>query len=88
MVERWRPLVAHHFPAELLNQALAVIAGESLDDPAIVNPLSGTADLFQHLPRYWPERASAAGFPGATPDDAEASVAAAAWSVGSRWPPV
>lgn len=82
MVERWRPPVAHHFSAEMVDQALAVIAGESLGDPAIVNPLSGTAGLFQHLLRYWPERASAAGFPGATPDDAEANSAAAAWLVG------
>ncbi len=80
-VERWRALVAHYFPAGLVDQALAVIACESLGDPAVVNPLSGTAGLFQHHPLYWPERAAAAGFPGAGPDDPEANVAAAAWLV-------
>jgi hypothetical protein len=81
-VERWRPLVARYFPTELVAQALAVIACESLGDPAVVNPLSGTAGLFQHHPEYWADRAAAAGFPGATPDDPEANIAAAAWLVG------
>lgn len=81
-VERWRALVGGYFPAELVDQALAVIACESLGDPAVVNPLSGTAGLFQHHPLYWPERAAAAGFPGATAEEPEANVAAAAWLVG------
>jgi len=80
-VERWRALVAAYFPAGLVDQALAVIACESLGDPAVVNPLSGTAGLFQHHPLYWPERAAAAGFPGEGPDEPEANVAAAAWLV-------
>lgn len=80
-VERWRALVARFFPAEMVDQALAVIACESLGDPAVVNPLSGVAGLFQHHPRYWPGRAAAAGFPGAPPEDPEANVAAAAWLV-------
>lgn len=81
MVERWRSLVASYFPAELVDQALAIIACESLGDPAVINPISGTAGLFQHHPRYWPERTAAAGFPGAPAEDPEANVAAAAWLV-------
>jgi len=81
LVERWRTLVARYFPPELVNEALAIIACESLGDPAIVHPLSGTAGLFQHHPRFWAARAAAAGFPGATPDDPEANTAAAAWLV-------
>jgi hypothetical protein len=43
--------------------------------------------LFQHLPRYWAERAENAGFAGAEPGDPEASTAAAAWAVyhGGGW---
>ena len=67
LVERWRPLVAAYFPAALVDEALAVMRCESLGDPSIVNPVSGAAGLFQHMPRYWPARAAAAGFPGASP---------------------
>lgn len=81
LVERWRALVGGYFPAELVEPALAVIACESLGDPAVVNPISGTAGLFQHHPQYWPERAAAAGFPGAPAEDPEANIAAAAWLV-------
>jgi len=43
--------------------------------------------LFQHLPKYWDERAENAGFPYADPTDPEASTAAAAWAVynGGGW---
>lgn len=81
LVERWRPLVGAYFPPGLVDEALAVIRCESLGDPAIVNPVSGAAGLFQHMPRYFPERAAAAGFPGASPFDPEANIAAAAWLV-------
>ena len=81
LVERWRPLVAAYFPAALVDEALAVMRCESLGDPSIVNPVSGAAGLFQHMPRYWPARAAAAGFPGASPLEAEANIAAAAWLV-------
>ena len=49
----------------------------------ITNTSSGAAGLFQHMPRYWPERARAIGMPEATPYDAEANVAASAWLVAS-----
>jgi peptidoglycan hydrolase CwlO-like protein len=81
LVERWRPLVAAYFPANLVDEALAVIRCESFGDPSLVNPSSGASGLFQHMPRYWPARAAAVGFPGASPLEAEPNVAAAAWLV-------
>jgi hypothetical protein len=80
-VERWRPLVEAHFAADRVDQALAIIRCESYGDPDAVNPVSGAAGLFQHLPRYWPERAAAAGYPGASVYDPEANIAGAAWLV-------
>jgi len=80
-VERWRPLVAAYFSPGRVEAALAVIQCESHGDPEAANPLSGAAGLFQHIPRYWPERAAAVGFPGASPYDGEANIAAAAWLV-------
>ena len=80
-VERWRPLVAVYFPPGRVDAALSVMNCESFGDPAITNPSSGAAGLFQHIPRYWPERAAAVGFPDASPYDAEANIAAAAWLV-------
>jgi hypothetical protein len=80
-VERWRPLVEAHFAADLVDQALSIIRCESYGDPDAVNPVSGAAGLFQHLPRYWPERAAAAGYPGASVYDPEANIAGAAWLV-------
>lgn len=78
-VERWRPLVARYFPAHAVNKAMDVLACESEGNPAARNPTSGAAGLFQHIPRYFDARAAAAGFPGASPFDPEANVAAAAW---------
>jgi hypothetical protein len=81
MVERWRSLVAVYFPAELVDQALAVMDCESFGDPTITNHHSGAAGLYQHMPRYWPSRSAAAGFPGASIYDGEANIAASAWLV-------
>jgi hypothetical protein len=80
-VERWRPLVAAHFPADLVDQALSVMDCESFGDPSITNSHSGAAGLYQHMPRYWPSRSAAAGFPGASIYDGEANIAAGAWLV-------
>ena len=95
--ERWRPLVAKHFKPEDVKKALGLIRCESVGDPNAISRkkwtvkpagwTEATADewkakgLFQHLPRYWPERATAAGFPGASIFDPEANIAAAAWLV-------
>ena len=42
---------------------------ESRGDPDAVNAESGASGLMQHIPRYWDERARAAGFQGASPFD-------------------
>ena len=81
-VERWRPLVSVYFSGQLVAEALSIIRCESYGDPDVVNPASGASGLFQHMPAYWPERAAAAGFPGASIFDPEANIAGAAWLVG------
>lgn len=48
-------------------------------DPNATNPTSGASGLFQHMPRYWPERSAAAGYSGASIYDPAANVAVAAW---------
>lgn len=79
--EQWRPLVAAYFPASMVDYALAVIWCESRGDPTADNPTSSAAGLFQHLGRYWSERSAAAGVPGASIYDPEASTIVAAWLV-------
>lgn len=76
-----RALVSEYFKAADVNTAVRIAWCESRFDPKSVNLRTGAIGLFQHLPRYWDERASNAGFPGADPTDPEASTAAAAWAV-------
>lgn len=76
-----RALVAEYFAAEDVNKAVRVAWCESRFNPASTNLRTGAVGLFQHLPKYWAERAENAGFAGADPTDAEASTAAAAWAV-------
>jgi len=78
-VERWRPLVAAHFPAAIVNQALSVMEGESEGNPNARNPTSGASGLFQHMPQFWAERSRSAGVPGANIYDPSANVQVAAW---------
>lgn len=82
-----RALVSLYFEEEDVNRAIRVAWCESRFDPGAVDLNTGATGLFKHLPRYWEERAAKAGFPGVGPDDAEASVAAAAWAVyeGGGW---
>ncbi len=82
-----RALVSEYFTAADVNHAVRVAWCESRFDPEAINRRTGGIGLFQHLPKYWPERAAAAGFTGAEPTDPEASVAAAAWEVyhGGGW---
>ncbi|HEX2153910.1 MAG TPA: S-layer homology domain-containing protein [Acidimicrobiia bacterium] len=77
--EGWRPLVEQYFEPGDVDRAIRVMACESRGDPNARNPWSGASGLFQHMPRYWPERAAAAGFAGASIFDPEANVAAAAY---------
>jgi len=82
-----RALVSRYFAAEDVNKAVRVAWCESRFDPNSTNLRTGAVGLFQHLPQYWEERASEAGFPGAQPTDPVASTAAAAWAVydGGGW---
>lgn len=77
--EGWRDLVAAYFPADQVDKALAVMWCESRGDPGAYNSSSGASGLFQHLAKYWPERASKAGWGGADVFDPEANTAVAAW---------
>lgn len=56
-----------------------VIRCESGMDPRAVNPSSGALGLGQHLPRYWPARASALGYPASAWSDARANARVSAW---------
>jgi len=76
-----RALVAEYFAAEDVNKAVRVAWCESRFNPASTNLRTGAVGLFQHLPKYWAERAESAGFPDADATDPEASTAAAAWAV-------
>jgi Transglycosylase SLT domain len=76
-----RALVAEYFAAEDVNKAVRVAWCESRFNPTSANLRTGAVGLFQHLPKYWAERAENAGFPDADPSDPEASTAAAAWAI-------
>jgi hypothetical protein len=82
-----RALAAVYFTGDDVDTALQVSYCESQWDASAYNPLSGASGLFQHLPGGWEERAAGAGFAGASPFDAEANTAAAAWLVyqGGGW---
>ena len=55
------------------NGALRVMLCESGGNPRSYNPSSGASGLFQQLARYWPGRAAAYGFAGASPFDGYAN---------------
>jgi soluble lytic murein transglycosylase-like protein len=78
-VERWRSLVQKYFKSAHVPWAMAVMKCESGGNPNAVNSSSQASGLFQHIPKYWANRASAAGFPGASIFNPEANIAASAW---------
>lgn len=82
-----RALVSLYFEPTDVNKAVRIAWCESKFDPNITNLKTGGVGLFSHLPRYWAERASNAGFPDADPTNPEAATAAAAWEVynGAGW---
>ncbi len=82
-----RALVTLYFDRADVNRAVRIAWCESRFDPGSVNLRTGGVGLFQHLPRYWAERSSEAGFGGYPATDPEASTAAAAWEVynGAGW---
>ncbi len=77
--EQWRSLVTAYWPAELVDDALAVIWCESRGDPDALNPASGAAGLFQFLPSTWDSASASAGWSGADVFDPEANIAVAYW---------
>jgi hypothetical protein len=80
--EAWRPIVAAHFPADRVDEALTIIQCESGGDPGIVNPYSGAAGLFQFMPGTWAAASVSAGVGGSSVFDGEANIIAAAWLSG------
>ena len=77
----WRPLVSRYFAAADVDKALRVIYCESRNLPTAKNPNSSASGLWQHLGRYWSSRSAAAGIPGASIWDPEASTIVAAYLV-------
>jgi len=55
-VQRWRPLVEEHFPAEEVDTALCIIGHESGGNPLADNPQSSASGLFQVLGSLWAPR--------------------------------
>lgn len=82
-----RALVSLYFEPTDVNRAVRIAWCESRFDPNHTDLRTGGVGLFNHLPRYWAERAANAGFPDAEAIDAQASTAAAAWEVynGAGW---
>ena len=77
--------VSDYSPPESLGAAQSDNADAA--DAKSINLRTGAQGIFQHLPRYWDERSTAAGFEGAEQTNPEASIAAAAWAVynGGGW---
>ena len=85
-VERWRTtveeaIVANGGPIEDTYRFLSVMNCESMGDPDAYNEASGASGLMQHLDIYWPPRARAAGFEGASPFDPIANIYTSAWLI-------
>jgi peptidoglycan hydrolase-like protein with peptidoglycan-binding domain len=84
LVAEGKPEVAAVLEAEI-DHAVAIVACESLGDPFITTPSiplgAYVIGLFQHKDVYWAQRATQAGFPGASPLDPMANARVAAWLV-------
>ena len=78
-VEKWRKLVEKYFKYQHVTWGLNIIKCESGGNPSAYNKSSGASGLFQHLKKYWANRAAKAGFAGASPFNAEANIAASAY---------
>lgn len=83
----WVGLVQASFAPSDVQRALNVMWCESRGDSGATNPSSGAAGLFQHLPKFWEERSTKAGIPGANIYDPSSNVHVAAWLVyyGGGW---
>jgi len=82
-----RALVTAYFEPTDVNKAVRIAWCESRFDPKAKDLRTGGVGIFNHLPKYWEQRAENAGFPDADPTDPQASTAAAAWEVynGAGW---
>lgn len=82
-----RGIIALFFAPDDVDLAMKVAFCESRWDPLVTNRSSGAAGLFQHIPRFWSERAATAGWAGANIYDAHANTAVSAWLVyeGGGW---
>lgn len=58
---------------------LRIMECESGGRPSAKNPNSSASGLMQHLGRYWPDRATAAGLPGADVFDGPSNIWVSAW---------
>jgi septal ring factor EnvC (AmiA/AmiB activator) len=81
-VEQWRPLVAAHFPADRVDDALRIMGCESNGDPDAVNPYTGASGLYQFIPSTWAVASVSAGVGDRSVFDGEANIIAAAWLSG------
>lgn len=77
--KQMRHLIERYFKDADVERAMRIAFCESKFDSRATNSRSGAAGLFQHLPKYWKQRSSAAGWRGASIYDVEANVAVAAW---------
>ena len=92
--DRWRPLVEEALEdygiSDQVDTFMRVLHCESRGDPDAFNnvvydnPLDQASGLMQHMPRWWDERAAAAGFAGYSPFDPVANIYTSAWLLTSR----
>ena len=76
-----RELASRYFAPDDVTRAVRIAWCESSFNPSAVNPVTGAAGLFQHLPEDWASLSIEAGWPGTDPLDPEANVAVAAWKL-------
>ena len=87
-VEQWRSLVTQavrHYEGNVESDVpkfLQIMKCESNGNPNAYNESSGASGLMQHLnPPYWQARARSAGYPGASPFNAEANIYASGYLI-------
>ena len=85
-VEQWRQAVesaisAYGGPSSDTDRFLRVMQCESMGQPDATNASSGAAGLMQHLPQYWDQRASSAGYSGYSPYDPIANINVSSWLI-------
>jgi len=80
-IEQWRPFVEKYFPAELVQEAMRVMACESGGNPNAENDHSTATGLFQFLDGTWAWMSVPAGWGGESRFNPEANIAVAAYLV-------